>query len=295
MDPDLCGIPSSCLAPREHHSITYPYARWNGKPSWPRGCQRCRLFGTPPGLGQWSSSVVVPGDADKIVADNVTRMHGVVGVGPNGRPGWIPEPLTPNTTALPMAQILRKGGGFNLFLSNALPLDRDVPDIRPSACKAVTYDTTAPGFSTLSVIIVFYNEPFSTLFRSVHSVLNRTPPILLREIILVDDGSDLEWIRTRGGQLEKYIALLPKTRLVRNPQRGGIVPARMLGIRAATAPVFVILDSHIEVNPGWAEPLLHRIHQNPRSIVMPSIASVNPETFEPGGGGIGCTLGFCGN
>lgn len=30
----------------------------------------------------------------------------------------------------------------------------------------------------------------------------------------------------------------------------GIVPARMLGIRAATARIFVILDSHIEVSSG---------------------------------------------
>ena len=64
------------------------------------------------------------------------------------------------------------GNGFYVKLSDSISLDRDVADQRMPACKALTYDlTTLPR---TSVVIVFYNEAWSPLMRSVHSVLNRS-------------------------------------------------------------------------------------------------------------------------
>lgn len=46
-----------------------------------------------------------------------------------------------------------------------------------------------PPLPTTSVIIVFHNEAWSTLLRTVYSVLYTTPADLLTEIIMVDDAS----------------------------------------------------------------------------------------------------------
>ncbi|XP_045145711.1 polypeptide N-acetylgalactosaminyltransferase 11 isoform X3 [Echinops telfairi] len=78
---------------------------------------------------------------------------------------------------------------FNLLISNRLGYHRDVPDTRNAACQEKSYPADLP---VASVVICFYNEAFSALLRTVHSVIDRTPAHLLHEIILVDDDSDFE-------------------------------------------------------------------------------------------------------
>ena len=55
-----------------------------------------------------------------------------------------------------------------------------------ASCRNMVY---SPDLPQLSVIFIFVNEALSVLLRSVHTVIQRTPAHLLREVILVDDHS----------------------------------------------------------------------------------------------------------
>lgn len=128
-----------------------------------------------------------------------------------------------------------------------------------------------------TVVICFFNEAFSALLRTVHSVLDRTPAYLLHEIILVDDHSELgnspsvtpvvqfslfSLVLVRfhcagvsnmclcvvseelKDNLDRYIGdeLEGKVQLVRNQRREGLIRGRMIGASHATGTSYV-LDS----------------------------------------------------
>ncbi|XP_033640082.1 polypeptide N-acetylgalactosaminyltransferase 1-like [Asterias rubens] len=165
---------------------------------------------------------------------------------------------------------------FNLLASDMVSLNRSLPDVRMDGCKTKVY----PPISTLpktSVIIVFHNEAWSTLLRSVHSIINRSPWELLSEIILVDDASERDFL---GKQLEKYIKKLPvSTHVERMGKRSGLIRARLRGASVAKGDVLTFLDAHIECTAGWLEPLLERIHKDRKNVVCPIIDVISDENF----------------
>ncbi|XP_029910813.1 polypeptide N-acetylgalactosaminyltransferase 6-like [Myripristis murdjan] len=170
---------------------------------------------------------------------------------------------------LSFAEHLEKEAGmaknqFNQFASDRISLHRSLgSDSRHPDCVEQRF-WRCPGLPTTSVIIVFHNEAWSTLLRTVYSVLHTAPAALLTEILLVDDASTDDHLKTR---LEKYVQKLKIVRVLRQRERKGLITARLLGAQAARGEVLTFLDSHCECFPGWLEPLLARIAENPTAVV----------------------------
>ncbi|XP_064839073.1 polypeptide N-acetylgalactosaminyltransferase 12-like isoform X2 [Oncorhynchus masou masou] len=164
---------------------------------------------------------------------------------------------------------------INTYVSDLVSLHRSLPERWNPLCKDQKYDYRS--LPSTSVVIAFYNEAWSTLLRTVHSVLETSPDRLLREVVLVDDYSDRAHLKE---PLENYISNLKKVHLIRARKREGLVRARLLGASIATGDVLTFLDCHCECHKGWLEPLLDRIKEEPSAVVCPVIDVIDWNTFQ---------------
>ncbi|XP_041982007.1 polypeptide N-acetylgalactosaminyltransferase 3-like [Aricia agestis] len=178
---------------------------------------------------------------------NSNNYNPIKGAGEGGRPVQMSQ------REIITARELYSLHSYNILVSDKISINRSLPDMRSESCKNVVYEIE--NLPTASVIIVFHNEAWSTLMRTVMSAILRSPPVLLKEIILVDDASDRKYL---GKELEDAVSGLDKVQIIRSANRTGLVGARLMGARAATGNVLVFLDAHCEVTTGWLEPLLDR-------------------------------------
>ncbi|KAM9846171.1 putative polypeptide N-acetylgalactosaminyltransferase 8 [Aulostomus maculatus] len=171
------------------------------------------------------------------------------------------------------AEKLFRRYGYNAFLSDRLPLNREIPDTRPARCAERSYPDDLPS---ISVVLIYLDEALSVIKRAVRSIIDRTPAGLLREIILVDDHSSNEDLMEN---LDEYVNSIHEERpglvkKVRHSEQLGLTQARLSGWRAAVGDVVAILDAHIEVHVQWAEPLLARIKEDRTIILTPVFDNV---------------------
>jgi polypeptide N-acetylgalactosaminyltransferase len=70
-----------------------------------------------------------------------------------------------------------------------------------------------------------------------------------------------------------------KIKIIRAPERLGLIRARLLGLKHASAKIITFLDAHVECTTGWLEPLIDRIESNPTVVATPLIDWINADNF----------------
>ena len=119
-------------------------------------------------------------------------------------------------------------------------------------------------------MIVFKNERKSVILRTVYSVIHRSPKHLLKEILLIDDDSEIgkqfdnnkysDRFKNSNFQIEEVKKPLQDyceqhfgeiVKIIRTPERLGLIAGRNFGVKQATADVVVLLDAHCEATDGW--------------------------------------------
>lgn len=150
-------------------------------------------------------------------------LHKIIpGNGENG------EAFTRINSSNPEMKRLQEKHNYNLMATEMMSLHRTLPDYRFAECKQMIYPKRLPK---ASIILIFHNEAWSLVLRSVWSIIERSPRELVEEIILVDDLST--WPELHRS-IEDYIELLPvRVRLFRNQKREGLIRSRLIGANAA--------------------------------------------------------------
>ena len=147
---------------------------------------------------------------------------------------------------------------------------------------------------TLSVVLPCGFE-HDTFVRTAHSVFAETPADILKEIIIVDDASeprlDLMWPVAEAAKFGvKYVRL---------SEPAGLIGAKQAGAEAATGDIIVFFDCHVKPGKDYWVPYVTAVQENYKRVVVPTITSLNIDTWtefgRPTGGGGGmskCYLTF---
>ncbi|XP_046350002.2 polypeptide N-acetylgalactosaminyltransferase 1-like [Haliotis rufescens] len=209
--------------------------------------------------------------------DVVRQLFNITNAGDGGKAFKIDPQRLPPEEQMKYETAFRKNA-MNEYVSNIIGVRRRLRDPRLEGC-AERYSSA--GLPQTSIIICFVNEAWSTLLRLVHSIHDNTTPHLVKEVILVDDGSSWDFL---GRPLDVYMARFPKVQIVRATKGLGLMVARTLGYNYTTAPVITFLDSHCECFPGWLEPLLTPLATDPKVVTTPCIDSIDRNDFGIGVG-----------
>ncbi|XP_068134898.1 N-acetylgalactosaminyltransferase 7 isoform X3 [Hyperolius riggenbachi] len=243
--------------------------RFDGKPNNQQNMVQRQYLTFKPQTHVYTDPVCRPGVLGNFEPKE-PEPHGVV-----GGPGEEGKPYVLGSEYKESVQASIKEFGFNMVASDMISLDRTVNDLRHEECKYWNYDE---NLLTSSVIIVFHNEGWSTLMRTVHSVIKRTPRKYLAEIVMIDDYSNKEHLK---GRLDDYVKQWNGlVKVFRNERREGLIQARSIGAqKAKVGQVLIYLDAHCEVGINWYAPLIAPIAKDRSPAMAGGLFAIEREYF----------------
>ncbi|CAE8723788.1 unnamed protein product, partial [Polarella glacialis] len=157
-------------------------------------------------------------------------------------------------------------GGGGLDDGGFLP---QIPaNLRPERCPASPRNSSG---EEVSIIIPYLQEEWFRIQITMRSILRHTDLGLVAEIMWISDGNPPDKIFA-----DELKALHPKVKVFVNEKNKGLIKTKMEASQRAVGSILMFLEPHIVVAPGWLEPLLNRLGEEPQALVMPTL------DFSPG-------------
>ena len=147
---------------------------------------------------------------------------------------------------------------------------------------------------TLSVVLPCAFE-YEYMIKTVKSVVEATPADVLKEVVVVDDGSAPPLKPTFPEGEGDY-----KVKWLRHDKPMGLINSKRTGGDAATGDIIVFFDCHVKPDPNYWRPMVEAIGDNYKRVVVPVITNLDVDTWtefgrpsSSGGGGMSkCYLSF---
>ena len=151
--------------------------------------------------------------------------------------------------------------------------------------------------TTISVVLPCSGEG-ELMTKTVQSIIQNTPFNVLKEIIVVDDGSDPP--QKTFWSTSSSSSDTSKVKFMRHETTRGLMRARETGADIASGDVVALFDCHVAPQLGWHVEILKEINENYKRVAVPVITSLNVDTWKEisrpatGAGMSACYLTFDG-
>lgn len=134
-----------------------------------------------------------------------------------------------------------------------------IPDTRPNNCK---YDENINKFGdSVSIAVVFKGNEWLDAKMTILSVLKFTDINYIKEILLVDGGSNSQ-------EIDYFLKICPKCISLKCNQEPFWQCRKTIEVKGK---YLVFLSSQTTVTKGWLLPLVYTLDYSPESIVIPHI------------------------